>query len=116
MAMPRGRSNRAVAASPSATPAVPSPATVLTIPAADVCIEHNLDVIKTADHLIDLGPEGGDRGGQIVVTGTPEQVAEHPTSYTGYYLKPLLVGHGLPPLADEVTSTRRPRRQKAKVS
>ncbi len=53
-------------------------------------IEHNLDVIKTADHLIDLGPEGGDQGGTIVCTGTPEQVAACPGSYTGKYLKPLL--------------------------
>lgn len=53
-------------------------------------IEHNLDVIKAADYLIDLGPEGGDRGGTIVATGTPEQVAEVPESYTGKYLKPIL--------------------------
>ncbi|HHT48007.1 MAG TPA: excinuclease ABC subunit UvrA [Firmicutes bacterium] len=53
-------------------------------------IEHNLDVIKTADYLIDLGPEGGDRGGQIVAVGTPEEVAQHPTSYTGQVLRPLL--------------------------
>lgn len=50
-------------------------------------IEHNLDVIKTADHIIDLGPEGGIGGGQIVAIGTPEEVAENPKSYTGYYLK-----------------------------
>jgi len=50
-------------------------------------IEHNLDVIKVADHIIDLGPEGGDRGGQIIATGTPEEVALVPGSYTGYYLK-----------------------------
>ncbi|MFT8319258.1 MAG: excinuclease ABC subunit UvrA [Sporolactobacillus sp.] len=53
-------------------------------------IEHNLDVIKCADHLIDLGPEGGDGGGTIVGTGTPEQIAETPGSYTGKYLKPIL--------------------------
>ncbi len=53
-------------------------------------IEHNLDVIKTADHIIDLGPEGGDGGGTIVVTGTPEEVAACDDSYTGKYLKPLL--------------------------
>jgi excinuclease ABC subunit A len=53
-------------------------------------IEHNLDVIKAADYLVDLGPEGGDRGGTIVATGTPEQVAEVPESYTGKYLKPIL--------------------------
>ena len=50
-------------------------------------IEHNLDVIKTADYIIDLGPEGGEGGGTVVATGTPEQVAAHPTSYTGKYLK-----------------------------
>ncbi len=55
-----------------------------------VVIEHNLDVIKTADHIIDLGPEGGDNGGRIVVTGTPEEVAECSSSYTGMFLKPLL--------------------------
>ncbi|UQS81680.1 excinuclease ABC subunit UvrA [Bombilactobacillus folatiphilus] len=55
-----------------------------------VVIEHNLDVVKSADWLIDLGPEGGDLGGQIVATGTPETVAENKQSYTGYYLKPLL--------------------------
>ena len=50
-------------------------------------IEHNLDVIKTADWIIDLGPKGGDKGGEIVVTGTPEQVAAYKKSYTGQYLK-----------------------------
>ncbi len=55
-----------------------------------VVIEHNLDVIKTADYLIDLGPEGGDGGGQIVCEGTPEKVAKVPESYTGQYLKPML--------------------------
>ncbi len=55
-----------------------------------VVIEHNLDVIKTADWLIDLGPEGGDRGGTIVGTGTPEELAENPASYTGQYLKKIL--------------------------
>ena len=55
-----------------------------------VVIEHNLDVIKTADYIIDLGPEGGDLGGNIVATGTPEQVAQNETSYTGQYLKPVL--------------------------
>lgn len=53
-------------------------------------IEHNLDVIKSADYLIDLGPEGGDGGGMVVASGTPEQVAEIPESYTGRYLKPVL--------------------------
>ena len=55
-----------------------------------VVIEHNLDVIKTADHIIDLGPEGGSGGGSVVCTGTPEEVAKHPESYTGKYLKPVL--------------------------
>lgn len=53
-------------------------------------IEHNLDVIKAADYIIDLGPEGGDKGGTIVASGTPEKVAEVPESYTGKYLKPIL--------------------------
>jgi excinuclease ABC subunit A len=53
-------------------------------------IEHNLDVIKAADFIVDLGPEGGDRGGTILSTGTPEQIAEVPESYTGKYLKPVL--------------------------
>ena len=53
-------------------------------------IEHNLDVIKTADHIIDLGPEGGSGGGTIVVTGTPEEVAKCPKSYTGQYLANIL--------------------------
>ena len=55
-----------------------------------VVIEHNLDVIKCADHIIDLGPEGGDGGGTIVCTGTPEEVAACQQSYTGQYLKKLL--------------------------
>jgi len=53
-------------------------------------IEHHLDVIKAADHIIDLGPLGGDRGGELIAWGTPEQVAEHPDSYTGQYLRPIL--------------------------
>ncbi|WP_062109182.1 excinuclease ABC subunit UvrA [Bacillus niameyensis] len=53
-------------------------------------IEHNLDVIKTADYLVDLGPEGGDKGGTIVAKGTPEKIAENANSYTGKYLKPIL--------------------------
>ena len=55
-----------------------------------VVIEHNLDVIKTADWVVDLGPEGGDRGGEIIAEGTPEQIAQISTSYTGQYLKPVL--------------------------
>ncbi|CUH41374.1 excinuclease ABC subunit UvrA [Ruegeria atlantica] len=57
-----------------------------------VVIEHNLDVVKTADHIIDIGPEGGDGGGEIVATGTPENVAEVDRSHTGRYLKPMLDG------------------------
>ncbi|MBC7538789.1 MAG: hypothetical protein H7281_08210, partial [Bacteriovorax sp.] len=53
-------------------------------------IEHNLDVIKTADHVIDLGPEGGSGGGEIVATGTPEEVAKNQKSITGKYLKKVL--------------------------
>ena len=53
-------------------------------------IEHNLDVIKTADYIIDLGPEGGDKGGMIIASGTPEEVAAVDGSYTGHYLKPML--------------------------
>ena len=52
--------------------------------------EHNLDVIKTADYIIDMGPEGGDGGGTMVACGTPEEIAEVPESYTGYYVKKYL--------------------------
>jgi excinuclease ABC subunit A len=55
-----------------------------------IVIEHNLDVIRCSDWIIDLGPEGGDKGGQIVATGTPEEVAQNPQSYTGQYLKQVL--------------------------
>ena len=55
-----------------------------------VVIEHNLDVIKTADWIVDLGPEGGSGGGQIISEGTPEDVAKNPASHTGRYLKPML--------------------------
>ena len=55
-----------------------------------VVIEHNLDFIKTADYIIDLGPEGGDRGGEVVATGTPEEVAQNEKSYTGAYLNKIL--------------------------
>ncbi|MCI0419835.1 MAG: excinuclease ABC subunit UvrA, partial [Acidobacteria bacterium] len=55
-----------------------------------IVIEHNLDVIASADWLVDLGPEGGEAGGRIVAEGTPEEVAENPASYTGKYLKPKL--------------------------
>jgi excinuclease ABC subunit A len=53
-------------------------------------IEHNMDVLKVADHLIDLGPEGGQRGGQIVAAGTPEEVAKNDSSATAPFLKPIL--------------------------
>jgi excinuclease ABC subunit A len=55
-----------------------------------VVIEHNLDVIKVADRIIDLGPEGGDEGGRLIAAGTPEQVAQKPESYTGQFLAELL--------------------------
>jgi excinuclease ABC subunit A len=56
-------------------------------------IEHNLDIIKVADYLIDLGPEGGDRGGELIATGTPREVCDVPTSYTGQVLKAYLQLH-----------------------
>ena len=55
-----------------------------------IVIEHNLDVIKTADYIIDIGPEGGDKGGTVIAQGTPEEIAESPVSYTGKYIKPML--------------------------
>lgn len=55
-----------------------------------IVIEHNLDVIKTADHIIDIGPEGGDKGGTVVATGTPEEVAKNKNSYTGKYIDAIL--------------------------
>jgi excinuclease ABC subunit A len=61
-----------------------------------IVIEHNLDVLKTADHVIDLGPDGGDRGGEIVAEGTPEEVAMNTRSATGEYLRPLLGAHPIP--------------------
>jgi excinuclease ABC subunit A len=61
-----------------------------------VVIEHNLDVIKTADWLIDMGPEGGSRGGLVIAEGTPEQIANNPKSYTGEFLRPLLDGQAVP--------------------
>jgi len=59
-------------------------------------IEHNLEVVKTADWIIDLGPEGGDRGGHIVATGTPEEIAQCDASYTGQYLRPYLARQQAP--------------------
>ena len=69
-----------------------------------VVIEHNLDVIKTADRLIDLGPEGGEEGGEIVATGTPEEVAEVDGSYTGSFLAPLV---GAAPKRKRATAQKR---------
>ena len=69
---------------------------------SSICIEHNLDVIRCSDWLIDLGPEGGDKGGEIVVCGTPEDVAQHPTSHTGRYLAKVLEQH--PPEALEAAA------------
>ncbi|CAL8971941.1 UvrABC system protein A [Propionicimonas sp. T2.31MG-18] len=66
-----------------------------------VVIEHNLDVIKAADWVIDLGPEGGSRGGQVVAEGTPEDVAGNPASFTGAFLKPVLAGHRVPVAVEE---------------
>ncbi len=77
-------------------------------------IEHNLDVIKTADHLIDLGPEGGDAGGYIVVTGTPEAVAACPESYTGQYLSRLLSPGSVP--AQTYAHETHPKKRKPKLN
>ena len=57
---------------------------------AMIVIEHNLEVVKTADWIVDMGPEGGDAGGEVVTEGTPEQIARNANSYTGRYLKPVL--------------------------
>ena len=70
-----------------------------------VVIEHNLDVIKTADWLIDLGPEGGDKGGTIIAVGTPEELTEYAASYTGQFLKPVLARQAVNPA---------PRKQRAR--
>mgnify|MGYP000827776905 CR=1 FL=1 len=55
-----------------------------------IVIEHNLDIIKCADHIIDMGPEGGDRGGTVIAKGTPEEIVKVKKSYTGYYVKKML--------------------------
>ena len=60
-----------------------------------IVIEHDLDVISNADYIIDMGPEGGDGGGTVVAQGTPEEVAECPQSYTGYYVK-RVIAHETP--------------------
>ena len=73
-----------------------------------VVIEHNLEVIKTADWVLDLGPEGGDQGGEVVAEGTREQVADEPRSYTGSYLKALLKGPRAEPAAPQPRKKRAP--------
>ncbi len=78
-----------------------------------IVIEHNLDVIKSADWVIDLGPEGGDRGGSIVAVGTPEEVAAAVGSYTGEVLAPLL---GITPGHDPVASEPEPGRGRPRPS
>jgi excinuclease ABC subunit A len=72
-----------------------------------VVIEHNLDVLKTADWLVDLGPDGGGRGGELVAAGTPEQVAADPGSYTGQYLRPILerAGRTIPSAGEQVEAS-----------
>src|SRR5689334_20774680 len=79
-------------------------------------IEHNLDVIKTADWLVDMGPEGGNRGGLVVAEGTPEEVAAHPDSYTGQFLKPLLVDTPAKQPAKKRTRTAAAKKSAAKNS
>jgi excinuclease ABC subunit A len=78
-----------------------------------IVIEHNLDVIKTADWVIDMGPEGGTGGGTIVATGTPEQIADHPKSYTGQYLRPVL---GMEPLTSPSQKRSKPGASRQRVS
>ncbi len=73
-----------------------------------IVIEHNLDVIKTADWIIDMGPEGGSRGGEIIAEGTPEDVAEHETSYTGDFLRPILAGRAVAPAKRRTRTAKRP--------
>ena len=80
-----------------------------------VIIEHNLDVIKQADWIIDLGPEGGDGGGEIVAAGTPEDVVLEPRSYTGQFLKPLLDGKAAAPAKAKATPTKKPATKKKTV-
>jgi excinuclease ABC subunit A len=76
-------------------------------------IEHNLDVIKTADWIVDLGPDGGIRGGTLVAEGTPEDVARNASSYTGQFLKKILAGRAAEPSA-KISSAGRTRRPAAK--
>ena len=78
-----------------------------------VVIEHNLDVIKTADWVLDLGPEGGGGGGRIVACGTPEQVARSRRSHTGRFLAPLLAAAAAPEKQAKKARAARPRRKAA---
>jgi excinuclease ABC subunit A len=78
-----------------------------------VVIEHHLDVIKNADHVIDLGPAGGERGGEVMATGTPEEIAADPTSFTGQFLRETLGRHGRAPEADSGNGAKRTVRPKA---
>jgi excinuclease ABC subunit A len=78
-----------------------------------VVIEHNLDVIKTADWIVDLGPEGGDGGGRIIAAGPPEQIAGTPESFTGRYLKPALERQGSKGTRLPVEASRNGRGKKA---
>jgi excinuclease ABC subunit A len=78
-----------------------------------VIIEHNLDVIKTADWLIDLGPEGGSGGGQIIATGTPEEVADNAASHTGRFLKPLLQNTRATSVSNRKTARKRKPNQRS---
>ena len=79
-----------------------------------IMIEHNLDVILQADHIIDLGPEGGGKGGDVVITGTPEKAASHAKSYTGKYLKEIIDRRTLPGRKKKILSPKNgvPRRKK----
>ena len=80
-----------------------------------IVIEHNLDVIKTADWIVDLGPEGGDAGGRIVAEGTPEDVARNPGSHTGRFLRPMLgMGDGEKTAAPELSGTSPKKRRAAR--
>jgi excinuclease ABC subunit A len=72
-----------------------------------VVIEHNLEVIKTADWILDLGPEGGDGGGRVVASGTPEDIAAAPASHTGRFLAPMLTASLAPQAAAKPTRQRR---------
>ena len=80
-----------------------------------VVIEHNLDVIKSADYIIDIGPEGGFRGGTVVAEGTPEEVAKMQESFTGQFLKPLLGNTGKPAETDKKTEKARGGKKKEKI-